>query len=64
LDNQYWHADLSNITDKYYFNTKERKNIYYEYDRQLSGGVFPIGKKSDDIKGCEFNVTQIEGEIK
>jgi hypothetical protein len=64
IDNRFWYENLLKLTEVWVFNTKERKKFYYEYNKQLSGGIFPIGKKSDDIKGCDFNVTLIEREIK
>ncbi|WP_457562538.1 hypothetical protein, partial [Caminibacter pacificus] len=45
-------------------NTPERNKFYYVYDKQLSGGVFELPKSSTYKNYCEFNVTQIEGEIK
>ena len=63
IDNKYWYEYSGKLVEGWVLNTKERKNFYYEYDKQLSGGLFPIGKKSGHIKGCDFNVTEVESEL-
>ena len=63
IDNKYWYEYSGKLVEGWVLNTKERKNFYYEYDKQLSGGLFTIGKKSDNIKGCDFNVTEVESEL-
>ena len=62
IDNKYWYEYSGKLVEGWVLNTKERKNFYYEYDKQLSGGLFPIGKKNH-IKGCDFNVTEVESEL-
>ncbi|WP_456489120.1 hypothetical protein, partial [Caminibacter pacificus] len=62
---KYWYTDALSLVKSFVLNTNIRKNFYDEYDKQLSGGVFSNSQsdKKYPLK-CEFNVTQIEGEIK
>ena len=41
-----------------YFNTKERKDIYLQYDKLLSGGVYD-SPWADEMKSfCDFNISK------
>ena len=45
------------------YNNKLRKDVFNNYDSQLSGGVFTTVKYEKDYpKQCDFNVTKIKGE--
>ncbi len=41
-----------------YFNTKERSNVYWEYDTLLSGGSYPLPKIKDMKAMCDFNTSK------
>ncbi len=58
------HVPLMGFIEKFTYNTKTRKKFYYKFNEQLSGGVFELPRSSTYKNYCEFNVTQIEGEIK
>jgi len=40
-----------------YFNTKERKNIYWQYDTLLSGGSYALPKIKTLKSFCDFNTS-------
>ena len=41
-----------------YFNTKERNNVYWEYDSLLSGGSYALPKDKDMKNFCDFNTSK------
>ena len=41
-----------------YFNTKERSNIYWQYDALLSGGVYDLPEDKDMKLFCDFNTSR------
>ena len=43
-----------------YFNTKERSDVYWEYDTLLSGGSYPLPKIREMKKLCDFNTSKYE----
>ena len=43
-----------------YFNTKDRSNIYWEYDKLLSGRSYPLPKMQDEKSFCDFNTTKYD----
>jgi len=45
-----------------YFNTKERNNIYWQYDTLLSGGVYPLPKYDERKLFCDFNTSSYDKE--
>ena len=45
---------------KIYFNTKERINVYIQYDNLLSGGAYTLPKSNEMKAMCDFNTSQYE----
>ena len=43
-----------------YFNTKERNDVYWEYDTLLSGGIYSLPKIKDEKSFCDFNTSKYE----
>jgi hypothetical protein len=43
-----------------YFNTKERNNVYWEYDTLLSGGVYDLPWPSEQKAMCDFNTSKYD----
>jgi hypothetical protein len=43
-----------------YFNTKERNNIYWEYDTLLSGGSYTLPWPDEMKNFCDFNMSKYE----
>jgi len=43
-----------------YFNTKERSNVYWEYDTLLSGGSYPLPKAQERKSFCDFNTSKYD----
>ena len=63
----YWEHDAISIRyiEGIIFNTKERKGKYFNFNKQLSGGLFTSPKDSDENPlYCDINVSEIEGEMK
>ena len=43
-----------------YFNTKERSDVYWQYDTLLSGGSYPLPKIRKMKALCDFNISKYE----
>ena len=43
-----------------YFNTKQRSNVYWEYDTLLSGGMYDIPWPSEQKTMCDFNTSKYD----
>jgi hypothetical protein len=43
-----------------YFNTKERSDVYWQYDTLLSGDSYPLPKTEVRKSLCDFNTTKYE----
>ncbi|MDD2566984.1 MAG: hypothetical protein PHS10_03270 [Thiovulaceae bacterium] len=41
-----------------YFNTKERSDVYWQYDTLLSGGSYPLPKAQNRKSYCDFNTSK------
>ena len=41
-----------------YFNTKERNEVYWEYNALLSGGSYPLPKAQERKSFCDFNTSK------
>jgi hypothetical protein len=41
-----------------YFNTKERNEVYWQYDTLLSGDSYPLPKDNEMKSFCDFNTTK------
>ena len=46
--------------NKIYFNTEERKNMYSQYEKLLSGGVYSLAKDEEQKAACDFNTSKYE----
>jgi len=44
-----------------YFNTKERSDTYWEYDKSLSGGVYDALRSTALKAQCDFNTSKYGG---
>lgn len=42
------------------FNTKERSNVYWQYDKLLSGDSYELPKISEMKSQCDFNTSKYE----
>jgi len=43
-----------------YFNTKARSDVYWEYDKALSGDSYPLPKDNEMKSFCDFNTTKYD----
>ena len=43
-----------------YFNSNERKKVYWQYDKLLSGGVYDMPRIRDEKSFCDFNTSKYE----
>ena len=43
-----------------YFNTKERNDVYWEYDTLLSGGIYSLPKIKDEKSFCDFDTSKYD----
>ena len=50
--------DLEYLRSKIYFNTKQRKARYIEYDKLLSGDSYSLPKIEDLKSKCDFNTSK------
>ena len=48
------------LRKKIYFNTKERKDTYLQYDHLLSGGAYTLPSDAEKKKACDFNTSKYE----
>ena len=54
------HERIDSPVKSKYFNTKERNNVYWEYDALLSGGSYALPWPDEMKKLCEFNTSKYE----
>ena len=52
--------EMNPIIFNQYFNTKERNEKYWQYDKLLSGGVYPLPDIEKLKTYCDFNTTKYE----
>jgi PBP1b-binding outer membrane lipoprotein LpoB len=45
-----------------YFNTKNRQDIYWNYDKLLSGGIYDLPEIEDEKQYCDFNTSKYSKE--
>jgi len=45
-----------------YFNTKDRSDVYWQYDTLLSGGVYSLPKYDEMKSFCDFNTSSYDKE--
>jgi hypothetical protein len=47
-----------------YFNTKARSEIYWQYDKLLSGDSYPLPKDNEMKSFCDFNTSKYDTNAK
>ena len=54
---------IDDVIEFKYYNTNERKRKYIEYDKLLSGDVYPTAKIDINMKNaCDFNTSKYNKE--
>ena len=48
------------LRKKLYFNTRERKDAYIQYDTLISGGSYTLPKFEERKKACDFNTSKYD----
>ena len=56
------HERIDSSVSSQYFNIKERKDTYLQYDKLLSGGVYDIPWADEEKSFCNFNTSKYEEE--
>ena len=51
------HERIDTPVESKYFNTKERQDVYWQYDKLLSGEVYDLPKARDRKSFCDFNTS-------
>lgn len=51
------HERIDTKVQSKYFNTSERNNVYKEYDKLLSGGVYDMPKAKERKSFCDFDTS-------
>jgi hypothetical protein len=54
------HERIDTPVKSKYFNTKERSDVYWQYDTLLSGDSYSLPKIREMKSQCDFNTTQYE----
>jgi len=54
------HERIDSPVNSKYFNTKERSDVYWQYDTLLSGGSYPLPKIRKMKSFCDFNTSKYE----
>ena len=52
------HENIDGTVKSKCFNTKKRKDVYWEYDRLLSGGVYTLPRSKQMKALCDFNTSK------
>ena len=54
------HERIDTPVKSKYFNTRERSNVYWQYDTLLSGDSYAIPKDSEMKSLCDFNTSKYD----
>jgi len=52
------HENIDGTVRSKYFNIKTRKDIYWQYDKNLSGGVYDLPRSKEMKAMCDFNTSK------
>ena len=54
------HERIDTAVKSKYFNTKERKNVYWQYDTFLSGDSYDLPEDEQMKSFCDFNTSKYD----